>query len=193
MTGTSAQWRGLETFESDSQTILETEIWRQSKMAKRHDKLILTLTMLSLALMVLPWLGAASGNSGDQGQTELFRLLKDNYMRADCVYELKVEDVEAINRFRSDSGNVGYVQYEVTGLAITTFKSCSNADSHVHYRFIEEWSPQAPLIAKPGSVLLVFLKHSAQDGSLWVLAEGSQFPITQEMKEFLKRCCGIGH
>jgi hypothetical protein len=150
--------------------------------------LINTGTLLLVLLAVL--LACVSGGNVNGGASKvdepLVELLEGNFAQASYVFEIEVKDLREVATFRSDSGEVGYKQYSVTGTVLDVLKSSEEWEPfsrEVEYRFTQEYDPAAGPRITTGGIYLVFLMLAGDPSRLWVIGNGAQFELNPELSE----------
>lgn len=151
------------------------------------NRLINTGTLLVLLAVLLACVSGGNVNSGAPKIDEpLVELLEGNFARASYVFEIEVKDMCEVATFRTDSGEVGYIQYSVTGTVLDVLKSSEEWEPFsraVEYRFTQEYDPTAGTRITKGSRYLVFLMLAGDPSRLWVMGNGAQFELSPELSE----------
>ncbi len=116
-------------------------------------------------------------------------LLQGNFATAPYVLEIEVRGVSAVVEFRSDSGDVGYVQYSVIGTIIDILKSSEEREflsNEVVYRFTQESDETTTPAVMNGGRYLVFLMEADDPPQLWLIGNGSQFELSPQLSETMR-------
>ena len=151
----------------------------------------------ALLVLLVVLLACGSGGNGNGGASKtnkpLFELLQANFAQAPYVFEIEVRDVREVASFRSDSGEVGYVQYSVTGTVLDVLKTSEEWEPfsrEVEYRFTQEYDPAARTRITKGGRYLVFLMLADDPSGLWVIGNGSQFELGPELSKTIGQIAG---
>jgi hypothetical protein len=147
---------------------------------------------LSLVVIALSFCEAGCGADTKTHQNEMppLDILEGNFEQAQCVLEIEVEDVSQVAEFRSDAGEIGYVQYSVSGAVLATFKPSEAWESppeNVVYRFTQEHDATAIPAVIEGGRYLVFLTHADDSPLLWLIGNGAQFEMSPQLSETIRR------
>jgi hypothetical protein len=151
------------------------------------------LTAVACAALLAVALACATGGSGTGGARELdapsVDILEGTFAQAPYVLEIEVEDVRQTAEFRSDSGELGYVQYSVTGTILEVLKPSEGWEffsQEVEYRFTREFDPAADLSIAKGDRYLVFLKLADDPPRFWLIGNGAQFKIGPQLSKTIR-------
>ena len=166
---------------------------RQAKGRKKTmpNRLLTSGTFLAV---VISSVACATGGDANGGALTIesppVDILEGNFAQAAYVLEIEVEDVRHVTTIRSDSGEVGYVQFSVTGTILDVLKSSEEREAFSHsveYRFTQEYDPGAdPWITKGGRYL-VFLMKADDPPRFWVIGNGAQFILSPQLSKTIRQ------
>jgi hypothetical protein len=143
--------------------------------------------LLALSIGFVACVAGGNVNGGASKIDEpLVKILEGNFNQASYVIEIEVRDVREVATFRSDSGEVGYIQYSATGTVLDVLKSSEQWEPfsrEVEYRFTQEHDPEAGARITKGGRYLVFLMLADDPSRLWVIGNGAQFEVTPELSK----------
>ena len=143
-------------------------------------------------------LGASSGcstrsggpNKATTNDVPPTEILEGNFAQAPYVLEIEVKEVKETATFRSDSGEVGYVQYSITGTIIDILKTQESWEffgKNVEYRFTQEYDPSRAPSMRKGDRYLVFLMLPGDTSYFWLIGEAAQFELNTQLSETIRR------
>ena len=152
------------------------------------------LTVFASCLALVVSCACASGvDKGDNAPAEVFPsvgLLEGNFTQAPYVLEIDVKKVKETARFKSDSGEVGYVQYSVTGTIIEVLKASEEHEfprNEVEYFFTQEYDPTGDTLIDKGRRYLVFLMLADDPPRFWPIGNGAHFEISPQLSEAMRQ------
>jgi len=145
-----------------------------------------------LALGALSGCATRSGKTGRTAASEVppVDILESNFAQAPYVLEIEVKKVRKTATFRSDSGEVGYVQYSVSGTISEILKTTESREffgNDVEYRFTREYDPSRSPSIRKGDRYLVFLMLPGSSSYFWLIGESAQFELNPQLSETMKR------
>ena len=145
---------------------------------------------LALVATCMCTTGGEVSRSASENDMPPVDILEIDFAQAPYVLEIEVKNVRRIATFRSDSGEVGYVQYSVTGTILDILKAHEGHEffsNEVEYRFTHEFDPSAdPSIAKGGRYL-VFLMPADDPAVLWLIGEGAQLELSPQLSKTIRQ------
>ena len=139
--------------------------------------------------VVIGSVGCTSGGNANGGSSTI-EAVEGNFARAPYVLEIEVEEVRQAATFRSDSGEVGYVQYSIIGTILEILKSSEEREllsDEIEYRFTQEYDPKADSTIAKGRKYLVFLMLADDPPRFWVIGNGAQFELCPELSKTVRK------
>ena len=144
--------------------------------------------------VVIGAIGCTSGGNANGGSSTVeappVEVVEGNFARAPYVLEIEVEEVRQAASFRSDSGEVGYVQYSIIGTILEILKSSGEREllsDEIEYRFTQEYDPKADSTIAKGRKYLVFLMFAEEPPRFWVIGNGAQFELCPELSKTVRQ------
>ena len=150
-------------------------------------KLFSRFTITTVLIGSVAWGRIGVAVAGEPAvSTPPVEVLQANFDHASHVLEIEVEEVREVESIRSDSEEIGYIQYSVTGTVLDVLKSSEGMEigsGGVEYRFTQEYDPGGAAVVSTGSRYLVFLKLVEDPPRFWVVGNGAQFELTPALSK----------
>lgn len=190
-TNTSPNTSGQRTLTRGGCGLLNSDRWVNRLKAVMRNRFLNAGIFFAV---LIGSIGCTSGGNANGGSSTIeappVEVVEGNFARAPYVLEIEVEEVRRAATFRSDSGEVGYVQYSIIGTILEILKSSGEREllsDEIEYRFTQEYDPKADSTIAKGRKYLVFLMLAEEPPRFWVIGNGAQFELCPELSKTVRQ------